>query len=646
VDELFLDGPVEVGLSPDGACTLGLREIFLPPGNVSPVGRGEVVLVTGGARGVTLEAVLALARTAAPHLVLLGRTQPPQAEPDWLASLQSEPAIKQALHVRFPNANPRELNSRYQQIQLQREVYLNLQRLEQAGAQVMYRQLDVRDPTAVMTLCAEVRSHLGPIRGVIHGAGVLADRPIEDKTEEQFRTVYETKVSGLKNVLAALEQEPLKFIALFSSSTARFGRAGQVDYAIANEVLNKLGQHESRRRPGCRVVACNWGPWDGGMVQPALKRVFADEGLTLIPLGAGADFLVREISAESDAPVEVVVLGRGSEFEFNAPERKSTQSEIAAMPTDGIPWDGGTMPAAVSQLPRISPTALTPAFRQVISLERQPVLSAHVIGGRAVVPVVLLVEWMAHGALHANPGLSFHGLNDLRVFRGIKLEADASCTIEIRTGRAVKKDGFYQVPVELRAMADQAEGALHAGATVILASQLPVAPAAEPLPQMKPYDVSCTEVYESILFHGPDFQGIEQVDGVGEHGVIGRARPAPAPSRWLQQPLRQAWLADPLILDSAFQLMVLWTQEQHGVPSLPTGLLRYRQYRRAFPRDGVRVVARIVRQVHQQAIADIDILDETGAIVAGITGYECVLDASLRDSFRQNRLAPAVLSGR
>src|SRR5207248_4552223 len=129
------------------------------------------------------------------------------------------------------------------------------------------------------------------------GAGVLADRRIEDQTDAQFADVYTTKVAGLRAVLDAVGDDDLRALALFSSSTGRFGRAGQVAYAAANEALNKLARREARRRPGCRVVAVNWGPWDGGMVTPALRGLFAAEGIGLIPLAAGARHLLREITA-------------------------------------------------------------------------------------------------------------------------------------------------------------------------------------------------------------------------------------------------------------------------------------------------------------------------------------------------------------
>src|SRR5205823_7583842 len=84
------------------------------------------------------------------------------------------------------------------------------------------------------------------------------------------------------------------------------------DYAVANEVLNKTAQQQARLRPDCRVVAVNWGPWEGGMVTPALRKVFEGEGVGLIPLEAGALSLVEEIGARSDRAVEVVIMGMAS----------------------------------------------------------------------------------------------------------------------------------------------------------------------------------------------------------------------------------------------------------------------------------------------------------------------------------------------
>ncbi len=113
---------------------------------------------------------------------------------------------------------------------------------------------------------------------------------------------------------------------------------------------------------------------------------------------------------------------------------------------------------------------------------------------------------------------------------------------------------------------------------------------------------------------------------------------SPPPSEWLEQPLRNVWLTDPLAIDSAFQLVILWCRERLGANSLPTAIGSYRQFRRKYPADGVRIVAEIRQSSESRAVADIAFLDATGEHVAQIHAYECVVDASLNQAFRRNQM--------
>ena len=237
----------------------------------------------------------------------------PEPEEAWLNGLTSEAEIKKAVlkhnekGLKLKLIKPKDIDNSCKKIIADREIRNNLQRIKATGVKVMYRAVDVRIKNEVVAAVDEARESLGNISGFVHGAGVLADKLIEDKTEEQFSNVYATKVTGIDSLLTATENDPLKIMVMFSSSTGRFGRKGQCDYAAANEVLNKIAQQQARLRTDCRVVSVNWGPWDGGMVTPALKKIFARESVGVIDLKAGADYLMQEIAHEG--PVEVVVLG-------------------------------------------------------------------------------------------------------------------------------------------------------------------------------------------------------------------------------------------------------------------------------------------------------------------------------------------------
>ena len=151
----------------------------------------------------------------------------------------------------------------------------------------------------------------GPITGIVHGAGVLADKHIAEKTPEQFDRVLGPKVSGLRSLLEATGDDPLSLMLLFSSASARFGNPGQCDYAAANEVLNKVAASEARRRgERCLVKSFNWGPWaGGGMVSPALEAHFRERGITLLTREVGVRIFVEEILYGDSDSVEILIGG-------------------------------------------------------------------------------------------------------------------------------------------------------------------------------------------------------------------------------------------------------------------------------------------------------------------------------------------------
>jgi hypothetical protein len=179
---------------------------------------------------------------------------------------------------------------------------------------------------------------------------------------------------------------------------------------------------------------------------------------------------------------------------------------------------------------------------------------------------------------------------------------------------------------------------IHSRAEIVLVAALPKAPPADRPPAVGPPPYSAERAYAEVLFHGPDLRGIERVDGMSELACTGSAQPAPSPADWFQYPLRSGWVADPLVLDASFQMMILWSRAQHDSASLPCFAGRYRQFRRQFPAEAVRVVIRVTRDDGKFARADIDYLDPDGQVIGQMQDYECVMEASLNQAFRRNQL--------
>jgi NAD(P)-dependent dehydrogenase (short-subunit alcohol dehydrogenase family) len=204
--------------------------------------------------------------------------------------------LHQTLTASGQSLTPLQLSARAQDILYGRKIRRTIAQLQHVGAEPLYLTADVADTSQLADALALVRSKWGRIDGIIHGAGVLADRLIVDKTDEQFAKVFRTKVDGLRSFLEATEQDDLKFITLFSSVAARYGNVGQCDYAAANEVMNKVARAEALRRGnGCRIKSLNWAPWDSGMMTDALRRQFLERGISLIPEQIGAQAFVAEL---------------------------------------------------------------------------------------------------------------------------------------------------------------------------------------------------------------------------------------------------------------------------------------------------------------------------------------------------------------
>jgi acyl transferase domain-containing protein/NAD(P)-dependent dehydrogenase (short-subunit alcohol dehydrogenase family) len=625
LQELLCPGPVEIGLDSIHRHTIDMLPASYPEGRIN-LAQGDVVVISGGARGITAAAALALAKESAPTLVLLGRSEEPTAEPDWLSALTAEAAIKKAIlahEFKDCQATPADIERAYKRLMANREIGANLAELKSIGIEVYYYQTDIRNIDMVKTVIDDIRISHGSIKGIIHGAGVLEDRLIVDKTVDQFERVYDTKVKGLENLLAATVSDQLKYLVLFSSVAARMGNRGQADYAMANEVLNKMALNEAVKRPDCKVVAINWGPWEGGMVTPALKREFERNGIHLIPVEQGVQCLLDEMRAGDKNFVEVVIGAKIGGTDSDIPLKIKR-------------------PELVKSTPAVRNQQLSLCFERDIGVSSYPVLKSHVIDGKPVVPMALMTEWFGHGALHANPGLVLHGLDDIRVLKGIRLDSESK-HIRLLAGKLKKIGDFYEVALELRDGKKADRDIVHSSAKAILSDQLPTAPSYQFSKAMvaEAYTKKTEDIYDKILFHGNRLHGIRKIVSCSSRGMVAHISPAPAPDEWISAPLRNQWIGDPLVLDSAFQMATVWCFEEKGMVSLPSYAASYRQYCSRFPTDGVTAVLEIKEASSRKMRADFTFLDADDGIVASLSGFEAVLDPSLLKAFKPQYKASA-----
>jgi acyl transferase domain-containing protein/NAD(P)H-dependent flavin oxidoreductase YrpB (nitropropane dioxygenase family) len=528
-----------------------------------------VVLVTGGARGITAQVACELAEHYRPTLLLVGRSPLPQPEESpQTAGLTLAQELKAVLMDQMRQAGePVALawvEAVYGRLLKDREMRRNLAEMRRAGATVRYYQVDVRDEQAVADLVDGIYQEYGRLDGVIHGAGVIEDKLIEDKTADSFDRVFDTKVDSALILSRVLRADSLKFLVLFSSAAGPFGNRGQCDYAAANEILNKLAIHLDKCWPG-RVVSINWGPWaKAGMVSPELQRQFVEQGVQLIPISVGRQIFDRELKHGQKGEVAIVAAGGAW-----------AASEAAGRVVD---WSHSPLP--LLQRAELS-TRIDGVIKAVRTLDPSYdlYLRDHQLDGRPVLPLAVAMELMAEVVQEGWPDLQVIGLRDLSVLRGVVLEDGPKMVRLVARAQSGGPHDGPDVSVDVEVTDVEASGRPYYRATVESARALPEPPSYQFPTQdrFEPFQMTTDEAYRQWLFHGSLFQGIAEIQGVSESGMAAVCKPS-LPDRCLAGEGLGHWLIDPVVLDSGLQLIILWARANSDMTPLPSRFTRYQRF--------------------------------------------------------------------
>jgi acyl transferase domain-containing protein len=524
-----------------------------------------VILVTGGARGITAEVACHLAERYRPTLALVGRSALPEREesPE-TRELSSPQALKAALLAAMRRTGQAvtvsNVEAAYQRLLKDREMRAALCRIEATGAKVRYYQADARDEAAMRGVVEAVHREHGRLDGVIHGAGVIEDKLVEDKTAESFDRVFDTKAESAFVLSRILRAESLRFLAFFGSAAGSFGNRGQADYAAANEVLSKLALHLDRRWPG-RVVSIAWGPWlKTGMVSPEMQREFARRGVDLISIPSGCRLFDREIRHGGAGDAQVIVAG-GT---WSAPETERRPRPLPLLEGAVFSTGGGHLIEAVR--------TLDPAVDLY--------LLDHRIDGSPVLPLAVATELMAEVVQESWPDLEVVGVRELQLFKGVVLDHGPRAVRVLARAQAEPPHDRAGIDVSVELKDAGGSGQILYRATVELASALPAAPVYAPPAGhavLRPFPLTTVEAYRQWLFHGPRFQAITSIDGVAERDIRATLD-ASAPPPALREPPDGRWVIDPVMFDGGLQLFLLWARAQLDRTLLPSRFQRYRRF--------------------------------------------------------------------
>ncbi len=609
---------VEIGLShaengESGRATL----IATTPGAAQTKNTGaqltksDKVLVTGGAKGVTFECALTLAKQCKSHFILAGRSKHiTSAElPQWAQGKQEKelkPAAIAHLQATGDKPTPKKVDALLKPVLSSLEINAALAAFNEIGASAEYLSLDVSNHESV----AKTLANFEGITGLIHGAGVLADKHIQDKTLDELNMVYGTKVGGLEAVLGGLDSSKLKLIAMFSSAAGFYGNTGQSDYSMSNEILNKAALQLSARNPQAKVMSFNWGPWDGGMVNAALKRMFTERGVYVIPLQAGAELFSSQLLNETGIQLLVGTSMQGSDNKEAAVKKLNAESvHLAKSPLN----------TSITVTRHLDPKAL-------------PFIQDHCIAGNPVLPTVCAIQWMrevAEQLLGVN--VSVH---NYKLLKGVIFDTDEVQELTLVLSTEAKSKGQLKAAISCQGR-PQYQAQLQVASVQVSEDVQQASTKRFEANSSTPVTTAQALYSDGTLFHGPRLQGITSVERFDDLGLLAQCQLPQIENSDCGAFIPKQGFGDsqPFAEDYLLQAMLVWARLKYGAASLPSAIGEFVCYAPMHDGDQGWLELSVIKSTARSLQADISLYHQDGRLSAVMKGAKVTISKSLNDAF-------------
>ncbi|MGP8283785.1 MAG: SDR family NAD(P)-dependent oxidoreductase [Desulfomonilaceae bacterium] len=559
---LIEDFPLETGVSSD----LKLRSVrfALSTGMTetsNPVSQGEVILVTGGARGITAECLKGIATQVPVTFVILGRTTlSPRSES--LSTYGPEEWNQEKLKIveRYKREGkaptPVSVEKELSRLRNEGEVFINLKKLRNFGSEVIYRGIDIIDLVAVDKTINEIGRLCGRVDVFVHGAGIDISRSLSSKTMDQIRLVFDVKVVGARNILASLErlQLPPRRIIGFGSVAGRFGNIAQIDYSAANDSL----AHLLRRMDGdneVRASIIDWAPWAevGMATRGSVQQSLEEAGIDFIPPEKGVSAFMQELARSSGSP-EILVAGKLGPFEEDAFVTHGEQSEK-------VFFLAGQKATIESLIPGEH-------LKMKIELDpSHPLLNDHRIDRAAVFPGAGGIEIMRKAAEILDPSTSKMVIQNVRFMKPLKIfkneKFEAKVDVFRVSGPVIKFKAHISSSLLDKEGRPFGEPRLHH--ELSLGSDEPAHIDVPNQNWKQAVFVPELEIY-SVFFHGPAFRFLDYVSVEGNGNGVR--------FRFKDTEHRPDMFPDiiPAAIETAFQAGAAFGLESYGVIPLPVGV--------------------------------------------------------------------------
>ena len=569
-------------------------------------GPADVVLVTGGAKGIGAATARFLGQTCHCRLALIGRSAAQDTE-----------------------------------------VVATMANLMASGMQATYVQADLTDPVATARAIADIESAGGAVTAIVHAAGINRPSNVMQLEFAQVEATLAAKLASLANVLQALRPGQLRLLVGFASIIGEIGLRGESHYALANEWLVEFMRTYAKASPATRCVPICWSAWRETGMAARLEGVL--------------DELARADTRALDTAEAIGMLREI--LDSGQPVQRAQGDALCRPPPGGVneTWDGpalaceplivsgryGRVPDALTELPVLHrhrflewPRVFYPGIELVadaeLSTDSDPYLLDHAPYGLPVFPLVGAIEAMVSAAQCVHGRTVPPVIEDLRIGEAISLSPGQR--LALRTSALALPDGSIRTSIRCSATDHAAD---HFSARIRLnlhrSRQSASQPRREPAEDCIPAE---RVLYRALVFHGPRFRRLKQYHRIGARDCLARTM-ASSDQRWYGRLLPQRLVGgEPALRDSVLHALQACIP-QH--PVLPIGAARIELG--AMQADTEYLIsARQTSGDGREFSFDVDVFNEGGEPVERWTGLRVARVMSDRDDPGLRRdIDPALL---
>ncbi|MEU4895946.1 SDR family NAD(P)-dependent oxidoreductase [Streptomyces sp. NPDC044780] len=458
----------------------------LREGAPAVLGPDSVVVVAGGARGITAEVVKAVAEHFRPRIYVLGSNSLDDYPPGTYQGTDEEFAARRSGYIKTEIARRdgrtvADINRAFNRMVNARWARRNLDEMaaHSGAGRVTYLTCDMRDGAGVDRAIGRVLAERGRIDLLVNAAGLQRSGLIKDKGFAEFTVIRDLKLDSYLHLKRALRTAPPRLWCNFGSLLGYFGQLGEADYAAANDFLAAAATHARATDPAADEVTIGWTLWEGvGMGANELTKAYYERAgsYSNMAIAEGVHHFVQELHAPVRRP-SVVHLGDA--------ERATVERFYPGyLSTTGEPRRPGFFLRRL-----VASDERSQVHECAFDLATDGYLEHHTVRGEATLPGTFVTELAAEAARALVPGKRVIAFEDLRFEHFLRVYRDHP--VGPKRIRAELVDGPGEVTaVQVRISEDVVapsgvvlvKDRVHFRARVLLDTEAPTAPRWEEWP--------------------------------------------------------------------------------------------------------------------------------------------------------------------